>query len=195
MGPWSLVLIGTLITLVGGVMTTYGWSRLKQREEAFSLSLPPSIEVTARTEQKSRLVFTNTGQHLLKEVKVWPIIYEIENGKIKNRSTPSDGTPIASSWQPRQALTIPADKVVFWDATASTNSDPHAYKCLALVTVYRREEDNKRFVDIDLFLLANINGDLTLFPFLGSASGGPVQDMIKIFKEITDLERFVFKAD
>jgi hypothetical protein len=195
MTPWTFVLIGGLMTFAGGIMATYGWSQLKQREEAFSLSVPPSIDVSVKPNDKTQiqdLIFRNTGQHVLKEVTVWSILYNVKADEIKSRSAPGGGVLIADKWDSRKEITVQSDKFTFWKVASRTEANE--YRCIALVTVYRRETDNRRFVDIDLFLVENIEGRQVLFPFLGGASAGPMQKMIKVFKEIIESEKFIFKV-
>lgn len=197
MEPWTLVLIGTLMTLVGSVMATYGWSQLKQREEAFSLSVPPSIDISVRPNDETKIqdiIFRNTGQHTLKDVRVWSVLYDVKADQIKSRSVPGGGELIADKWNPQKEIVIQSKQFTFWNVQPRTNADIDQYRCIALVTVYRREADNRRFVDVELILVENIDDAQVLFHYLSSGSAGPVQNMIKVFKEIVETEKFIFKA-
>jgi hypothetical protein len=199
--PWSLILIGSVLTLVGGVMVTLGWSRVKQRDEAYSLSSPPSIDVSVRPPEDPKkqteqdVIFENTGQHELKDVRTWSVLYNVDKDQITSRSAPGGGELISDKWSPTKQIKLSAKKITFWNVPPRTDEERSQMRCIALVTTYRRQADNRRFVDIELFIVENINGAQCLFPFLGSASSGPPQNLIKVFKEITDSEKFIFKSE
>jgi len=178
-------------------MATYGWSQLKQREEAFSLSVPPSIDISVKPNDETKIqdvIFRNTGQHAIKDVRVWSVLYDIKEDQIQSRDVPSGGELIADKWEPQKEIIITSKKFTFWDIQPRTNEDVKRYRCIALVTVYRREADNRRYVDVELLLVENIKGTQVLFHYLNSASSGPMQNMIKTFKEIVETEKFIFKA-
>lgn len=185
--------------MAGGVITTLGLSRLKQLEESVSLSVPPSLDfkVDQLNKQVPDIVLSNTGQHALKEIVIWRIRYEERNGEITSRMAPNMGIPVADLLLPKNQISIPADRVMGASLKPRTEKDlkENLNQYVVFVVLYRREADNRRFVDIETAIWdADVNGQLMIFHYLNSASGGCPQHLLKIMREMVENERFIFKA-
>lgn len=197
MSPWTLLLIGGVVALVGTTISAVGYSRLKQLEESISLTVPPSVELTIDGKGKSvpDVILANTGQHKLKDIDIWGIRYDVTNGRIGSRMASSAGTRVANFLDPRNRVSIPADKILWGPPLKPrTENELNLSRYIAFVTVYRRQDDNRRFVDVEVALVENIEGDLVIFHYLNSGSGGPPQKQVRVMKEIVDTEKFIFKA-
>ena len=196
MSPWTLLLIGGVVALVGTTISAVGFSRLRQLEESISLTVPPSVELTIDGVGKSvpDVVLTNTGQHKLKDIEIWGIQYDVISSRIGSRMAPSGGTRVADFLEPRNKVSIPANKILWTPLKPRTEEEVNLARYVAFVTVYRRQDDNRRFVDVEVALIENIEGDLVIFHYLNSSFGGPPQRQVKVLKEIIDTEKFIFKA-
>jgi hypothetical protein len=159
MSGFTYIIIGGVLALIGSVLATVGGSKLKRTEEALSLSVPPSIEITIQANATSipDIVVENTGQHELTNLRLSPISYVIakEPMKVLYR-LPRLSLEIAKSLKPREKVTIPANKIDF-HAPAELLNDK-TIKMIAMVVVFRRQLDNKRYVEIEPFITETIEG-------------------------------------
>lgn len=194
MSGLTYIIIGGVLALAGSVITTVGINKLKRQEEAISLSVPPTIEIILQSNQD--IMIENTGQHELIDVRVSPICYVITKDPMKVLiRSPSFDFEVAKSLKPRGQVTFALDKIRFIFPEEYTDK---GIEMLALVVVFRREQDNKRYVEIEPFLTEKISGKQTLFALYSDrgsgSSSGPPGFIISAIKEITETERLFFRA-
>ena len=75
MNGYYFIIIGVAMAGVGGILATQGWNMVKQREEAFSLAVAPSLEITLQPGKtlgdSQTILFHNTGQHVLLNLEIY----------------------------------------------------------------------------------------------------------------------------
>jgi len=201
MSAWTYIWVGGALSLIGTVLVTLGWNQIKKQEEAFSLSIPPSIEISlesAPTTEKNDLVIENTGQHEIVSVELTPVLYRIQADtmKITSRDVPSNGLKVSSSLGPRQKVTITTEAATFF-INAGTLNNPNEMVAVAMVVTFRRKADNRRFVEIEPLLITGFNDKKVLYHLYSNKStaiAGQPQIFMNIVKEILESERLMFRA-
>jgi hypothetical protein len=197
MNGWTFIVVGAILLTAGGILGTQGWNMLKKREEAFALSIRPSLEVSTRNSADAPTLLTlqNTGQHDLIDIEICPVSYRLKHMEIEQRTVPSATIPIVKSLTVGESYSMSTEPLVFtpdeWlrDGTGA----------VAFVIIYRRKDDNKRFVDIEPYIATEIEGQkilMALYAGKGDAmGGGSVQKHYALMRQIVEMERFFFRSD
>lgn len=193
MSGLTYIVVGGVLALIGSVLTTVGISKMKRTEEAFSLAVPPSVEIALQPNQD--IGIENTGQHDLVDIHLTPVFYVIQKDPFKVlRRTPSfpiDVVPLV----PRAKNVIPFSKIGFIDQKDILSDK--TIEMIAAVVVYRRKLDNKRYVEIEPFMTTSIDGKQTLFSLYadrGAGFSGPPGLVITAIKEVLETEKLFFRS-
>ena len=197
-----LVIAGVVVAALGGALAQFGWT-LNQREasrfdQAFALSIPPALEVTAPyNDGIQSLRLENNGQHDVIAVEVFGVTYTIENGKVLQRSCPSQGIKIKEI-ATRKAEEIEPSNVFFVPPDPLLDDKGTHQMAIAIVTVFRRKDDNRRFVDVVPFAAGEINGHWELFSLYagrGASSGGNPETTANLVRDLVEREKLLFHAE
>ena len=198
MNPWTYLIVGGFLGAIGTVLITLGLNELKRRDEMYSLSAPPSLEVDLITREGGDVVtFHNTGAHNMVSMEVYPIAYTVSRSplKITNRIQPTGNMQVAAKLISNETIEFPTSRftLMFEGADPVTQS----LNFIALVVVYRREIDNKRFVTIEPFFLTTENAKRFMGPLYSGktwAQSGSPEMFLAVVKEIVDTEKVLFRA-
>lgn len=201
MTAWTYIWVGGALSLVGTVLLTLGWKQFQRQEEAFSLSIPPSVEITLSSPpslNQKEVIIENTGQHELINVELTPVFYRVDATELKitSRQVPSNGIKLLDNMKPRQTYSISVEASTFFvDAKALDKQNELTF--VALAVTFRRKADNKRFVEIEPFLISGLENQKILYPLYANKSsgmGGNPETFIKAMREIIEIEKFMFRA-
>jgi hypothetical protein len=198
MSGYTYLIVAGILTLVGSILGTLGISKLKRQEEVFSLSVPPSIEIMVEPiNQKPNLIIENTGSHELVDIRVAQISYVFETTptEVLSRDAPGITEPHAPL-KPRQRITIPVSDINFTGPVGLSAKNP--MKMMAIVVAFRRKLDNKRYVEIEPFLVDYHNSQLVLFSLYsgkGTALSSLANTYVIALKEMIETEKLFFRAN
>ncbi len=198
MSPWTYLIVGGILGAVSTVLITLGLNELKRRDEIYSLSAPPSLEIDLTTKQGGDIVsFHNTGAHNILRMEVYPIAYTLSGSplKITNRIQPTGDMRITDKLKSNDTIEFPASRFTFM--YEGTDQATRSLNFIALVVVYRREIDNKRFVTIEPFFLSTENDKRFMGPLYSGknwAQGGSPDTFLGVVKEIVDTEKVLFRV-
>src|SRR5258708_4089284 len=113
MSPWTYLIVGGILGAVSTVLITLGLNELKRRDEIYSLSAPPSLELDLIMKQGGDVVsFHNTGAHNIVNVEVYPIAYTLSGSplKITNRMQPAGDTRITAKLKSNDTIEFPTSR-------------------------------------------------------------------------------------
>lgn len=200
MSPWTYLIVGGIFGAISTILLTLGLNELKRRDEIYSLSTPPSVEVDLLTsgDGNDEVSFRNNGAHTITDVEVYPVGYTLSGSplKITNRIQPAGDMKVADKLTSNDKIKFPTRRFTL----SYEGSEPilQTLNFVALVIVYRREIDNKRFVTIEPFFLSALNDRRVLGTLYGgrlSAQSGPPGKFLEVVKEIMDTEKVLFRVD
>jgi hypothetical protein len=162
-----------------------------QNSRTLSLAIKPVIEVSFT---KQGAIVQNTGLSPVVDVEATPVIYLVRREpkpyKIVDRRM---GESFKRAYlTPKEELRIPG-LVISFDVGQPPGFD--GYPIRALVVVFRRQVDYKRFVTIEPFIGTRARESYVFAPLYASpaflTSGPPFE--ADILKQIEDLERVLFR--
>jgi len=198
MSPWTYLIVGGFLGAVSTVLITLGLNELKRRDEMYSLSSPPSVEIDLLTKQGGDAVsFHNTGAHNIVNLEVYPIAYTLSGSppKIMNRMQPTGDMRVAEQLKSNETIQFPSSRFTFM--FEGTDPVTRSLNFIALVVVYRREIDNKRFVTIEPFFMSTENDRRYIGPLYSGknwAQSGSPEMFLGVVKEIIDTEKVLFRV-
>jgi hypothetical protein len=198
MSPWTYLIVGGILGAVSTVLITLGLNELKRRDEIYSLSAPPSLEIDLIVKEGGDVVsFHNTGAHNIINMEVYPVAYTLSGSplKITNRIQPSGNMRVADKLKSNDTIEFPTSR--FTLMYEGTDQVTQSLNFIALVVVYRRELDNKRFVAIEPFFLSTENNKRSMGTLYSggtwSHSGSP-EMFLSVVKQIVDTEKILFRV-
>jgi hypothetical protein len=212
MSAFTLAVIGGLLFAVGGVVLDRARNKLKTTEDVYALSVPPSIEISVRPRgddirnEQQELVITNTGPHELVDVKVTPVGYLLQKDPVKVvlRNSPGGAYPVAQLLEPYKEVRMHPNHITKWLPPLKDGTQTNA---VAVVVVYRRKADNRRYVEVEPYTVSwpempAVDKTLTLAPMFAGKDGplpGPmfIGDpalQLSVMKQMIEGERFFFNA-
>ena len=202
MNPYTYLIIGGIVTLIGSMLATYGLSELKRNEEVFSLSTPASIELDWRNNNgNGEILLQNTSPHNITNLEIYPVAYQIAFSPVSivHRMQPGGDVKIAERLSPKETLTLPSRRfTLLYEIKGSNDEFLSNLNFIALVVVYRRENDNKRYVYIEPFTLyTETDGKREISPIYSSKSFSATNShkFLGAIKEIAEIEKVYFKAN
>lgn len=197
MTPFIYLIIGVFCAALGTFFLTIGASELKRRDELYALATLPTIEVSL-SRKGDEVIFRNNSSHPLISIEAYSVGYKIDGSpkQIINRTQPSAGEKVASKLKPNEIVSLPTDRFTFWYQDPDKMTQDLNF--LALVIIFRRELDNRRFTTIEPFSLVDFDNDgkrelMSLYAGNNTGISGPPKPLIDILKEITETEKIFFR--
>lgn len=177
---------------------------IKTANEALRLSLTPTVGIEyPSTKKPGTFTIQNTGTDTISSVEVFPSCYLITTNDAREIIQINHSSSLLQPAQEKLEIgkQIPLSALRIMEACPIPEpSNTSANRFLALIVVFKREIDNKRFVHIEPFGGTIENGQPIAVPYYqstNSAMGGGrnVYGVVTSIKKIEELEKTFFRAD
>ena len=178
----------------------------ESKSEVVSLNTPASIEIRVEFDEdpdKVGLTFINSGPHSVLNLETFPIGYKFQFEpppvRIANRVQPGGpGFVVADRLEPDEVCTVQARIYthIFEEMKAE---GPTGITLMALVVVFRRDADKKRYVHVEPFYFIGFSKSPVLYlspvhPGQSMGRIGPPDTEIEMLRLVNETERTLFRA-
>lgn len=179
---WIAALTGILAIIVNAYVIYQNSQSIRTAQQAFYLSIPPSVDLIYPAANQPPVVYVqNTGPYSLVDVKVYAISYLFDGSKMIGRSQSAGYIASSESLQPKQQIEITASNLLFnklafqsfrLAAVEEGRIELDGSHPQALVTVFRRELDQKRFIKIEPYHAIKIEDSIHVLPMYVTLNRG-----------------------